>query len=169
MQTPDPIEAALARLMPTAMSVSGQRSIEDMLDGLAAELPAAASRSASIVPWYRRPLTGLAAAAAIAGILAVPALLTGGKPAARAPHYAQSGIVGASTESPADDLQLLSEADRIESMSDEGWVANPDGSAMQAVRVRSLGVNTFKDRRTGSTIRVSEPREETVLMPVSSF
>lgn len=161
MQTPDPIEAALARLMPTAMSVSGQRSIEDMLDALAADLPAA-----KVVPWYRRPAIGLSAAAAIAGILAIPALLQTGAPArGLSPRFAQAE----KTEDAAPALQLLSEADRIESMSDEGWVSNPDGSVRQAVRVRTVGENTFKDRETGYTVRVSEPRDETVLMPVSSF
>ncbi|MFD0894244.1 hypothetical protein KBB96_09535 [Luteolibacter ambystomatis] len=158
MQTPDPIEAALARLMPTAMSVSGQRSIEDMLDALAADLPAA-----KVVPWYRRPVIGLSAAAAIAGILAIPAFLhTGGPARTTAPHFAAAPDADAG-------FQLLSEADRIESMSDEGWIANPDGSIRQAVRVHTIGENTFKDRETGYTVRVSEPRDETLLMPVSSF
>ncbi|MGC4013273.1 MAG: hypothetical protein QM755_01975 [Luteolibacter sp.] len=158
MQTPDPIEAALARLMPTAMSVSGQRSIEDMLDGLAAEMP-----SAKVIPWYRRPAFGFSAAAAIAGLLAIPAVMH--------PSGASTGRVIAESAQPATPkgLQLLAESDRIESLSDEGWVASPDGSAMQAVRVRSVGENTFKDRETGYTVRVSEPREETLLMPVSSF
>ena len=32
MHTPESIEAALARLMPPALSETGQRAIEDMLD-----------------------------------------------------------------------------------------------------------------------------------------
>ncbi|BCU79462.1 hypothetical protein [Luteolibacter sp. LG18] len=156
MQTPDPIEAALARLMPTAMSVSGQRSIEEMLDGLAAELPASPVRRA------RGPLIGLAAAAVIAGLVAVPVLFN----PASAPVTGRPALA---TTRGADGIQLVEESDRVESMSDEGWVANPDGSAMQAVRVRVVGENTLKDRETGYTVRVSEPREETILMPVSSF
>jgi hypothetical protein len=54
-------------------------------------------------------------------------------------------------------------------MSDEGWVADPDGSAMQAVRLRMVSEDVVRDEETGYTVTVSEPREEVLLMPVSDF
>jgi hypothetical protein len=46
---------------------------------------------------------------------------------------------------------------------------DPDGAAMQAVRVRVVEANTLRDEETGIVVQVSEPREEMVLTPVSVF
>jgi hypothetical protein len=156
MQAPDPIEAALARLMPTAMSVSGQREIEDMLDELAAELPATPNRR------WKYPIMGLGAAAAIAALVAVPSLLNRSTPGLPFPQIAQAETV-------QPDMQWLEESQRVESMADEGWVSTGEGIAMQAVRVRMIGENTLRDQETGYTVHISEPRSELLLMPVSSF
>jgi hypothetical protein len=59
--------------------------------------------------------------------------------------------------------------DRVEAMSDEGWVADPDGAAMQAVRVRVVEANTLRDEATGIVVQVSDPREEMILTPVTVF
>ena len=64
MQAPNPIESALARLMPPALSEVGQRSIEAMLDELAATTPQA-STPLTHRPWWDRRFTlpvGIAAA-----------------------------------------------------------------------------------------------------------
>lgn len=156
MQAPDPIEAALARLMPTAMSVSGQRSIDEMLDELAAELPAASARR------WKYPIIGLGAAATIAALVALPSLLNRPSPGLSFPQIVQA-------ESAQPDMQWLEESERVESMADEGWVSTGEGIAMQAVRVRMVGENTLRDQETGYTVHISEPRSELLLMPVSSF
>lgn len=155
MQAPDPIEAALARLMPTAMSAAGQRSIEDMLDGLAAESKVVRSRS------FARPLAGLGIAAAIAALVTLPGLLKTGVEIASSPQV-QADVASLG-------VHLVEQSERVESMSDEGWVADPDGSAMQAVRLRMVSEDTVRDEETGYTVRVSEPRDEILLMPVSAF
>lgn len=162
MQTPDSIEAALARLMPPALSESGQRSIEAMLDELAATAPRA---KAAHLPWLRWSVpTGIAAALA-----AVSGWFLWQQPAA-----APIAVVAAPTVAPVvpdhdAGLVLVSESSRVEEMLDEGLVGNPEGSALQAVRFRVVETNTFRDEESGIEVQVSEPREETLLMPVSVF
>lgn len=166
MQTPDSIEAALSRLMPPALSESGQRSIEAMLDELAAAAPSAAAmrrRRLRGVGWSIA--AGIAAAmAAIVGLALQPAP----EPAplvAADPGPAATAVV----EDHDPGLVLVSESSRVEQLSDEGLLGNPDGEAMRAVRCRVIDANTFRDEETGIVVQVSEPREETILVPVSIF
>ena len=166
MQTPDSIEAALSRLMPPALSDSGQRSIEAMLDELAVTAPSAAAIRRRRVRglWLFIP-TGIAAAlAAIAGLALQPE--PGPAPVAAADPVPAATAVA---EEPAPGLVLVSESSRVEQLSDEGLVGNPDGEAMRAVRCRVVDANTFRDEETGIVVQVTEPREETILMPVSIF
>lgn len=153
MPVPDPMEVALARLMPTALSVSGQRSIEEMLDELAAEVPAPVHHR------FRRPLIGLAAAAAVAGVITLSSLF----------HPQAAPMARVLASAPAPGVEWMAQSERVESVADEGWVSGADGSAMQALRLRVVGENTVRDEETGYTVRVSEPREEMLLMPVSAF
>ncbi|MCF7675699.1 MAG: hypothetical protein K9M97_10165, partial [Akkermansiaceae bacterium] len=66
-------------------------------------------------------------------------------------------------------LVLISESSRVEDISDEGWLASPEGGAAQAVRCRVVEASTFRDEETGIEVVVAEPREEVLLMPVSVF
>ena len=160
MQAPNPIESALARLMPPALSEVGQRSIEAMLDELAATTPQASTPLTHRPWWDRRFTLPVGIAAALAALLAlVPRNPTGALPLAI--NWPASEI--------ATGLVLVSESDRIEAMSDEGWVADPDGGAMQAVRVRVVEANTLRDEETGIVVQVSDPREEMILTPVTVF
>jgi hypothetical protein len=159
MPTPDPIEAALSRLMPPALSESGQRAIEAMLDELAAAAPVAlaASPVKRRAVWYLVPF-GIAATLAALLVL-VPRKELGALPQVMARTVAEvkSGLV------------LVGESDRIEAMSDEGWMADEDGTAMQAVRIRVVEANTLRDEASGIVVQVSDPREEMILMPLSVF
>jgi hypothetical protein len=159
MQALDPIEATLARLMPPALSESATRSIEAMLDELAAAA-APQNESAAVQRSSARWLLPLGVAACFAALIAlVPVAGPASGPLAmtRTATTPHSGLV------------LVGESDRIEAMSDEGWMEDPDGAAMQAVRVRVVEANTLRDEETGIVVQVSEPREEMVLTPVSVF
>ncbi|HEY8960896.1 MAG TPA: hypothetical protein VIM57_01745, partial [Luteolibacter sp.] len=148
MREVDPIEAALARLMPVAMSDSGERSIHETLDELAADLP--------VNRWQTRRPWGIGlgiAAAAVAGVfVAWPSL------------HAPAPASVAMEESSASPVEWVGNADRVESLRDEGRISGADGDALQAVSVRVVAENTLRDRETGYTFNISEPREELVLM-----
>jgi hypothetical protein len=153
MRDIDPIEAALARLMPVALSDSGERAIHETLDELAADLPV--NRGQTQRGWGIG--LGIAAAAVVGAFAAWPSLQT------PAPAVA---VLEEEITSP---IEWISNSDRIESLQDEGRISGTDGDALQAVSVRVVAENTLSDRETGYTLRISEPREELVLMPVTSF
>ncbi len=141
------VEAILARLMPPALSVTGQHEIEAMLDELAGPVNQPSARS------WSRWIIGGGMAACLAAALAIPRLTQ--PPAAVA--------------LPAPEILLVGESDRVESMIYEGWREIPDGSAVRAMRVRVVEENSLLDEETGIVMRVSEPREELLLMPISAF
>jgi hypothetical protein len=153
MHKPDPVETILARLMPPGLSESGQRDIEAMLDELAGETQPAAPPAPK--PWHRRiAATGIAAAG-----VAVACIFPGQPPVAK--H-------AAATHEPAGIL-LVSETDRVESMTDEGWQEDSDGSAMRTMRLSVVEENSLLDEQTGIVMQIIEPREEFLFVPVSTF
>ncbi len=159
MQAPDPIEEILARLMPPALSQCRQFEIEEMIDELAG--PDAIAHKFPHPPWWRsRMLIGSGVAAALATLCAfIPS--KSNTSIAQATH--------ASSHLPPSEMVLISESDRIESMTDEGWQDEADGSAMHALRVNAVGKNSLRDEESGMVVQISELREELVLTPISAF
>ena len=159
MQAPDPVETILARLMPQALSQDGQFEMEAMIDDLAGPEADNVVRL-SPVNWTARWIIGGGIAAAIGALCAVFPLHETNNlshAATRIPESSPSGLV------------LLSASDRIESMIDEGWKEDANGAAIHAVRLNVVGENQLRDEETGMLVRISEPREEMLLMPISSF
>lgn len=161
MHKPDPVETILARLMPPGLSEQGLGDIEDMLDELAADAPPVVSVKPASNPWLRWILasSGIAAAGMVAALVF---------PMASVPSPVAKTAQALESETPAG-IVLVSESDRVESMTDEGWQEDSDGSAMRAMRLNVVEENNFFDEETGIVMQVSEPREEVLLMPVSTF
>ena len=160
MHKPDPIETILARLMPPAMSEGGQRDIEDMLDALAASAPQTARAQPGRGPWLRRLIIGGIAAGGVAAAVIFPLA---------SPPVATSWAASRpSGVSPAG-LVLVGESDRVESMTEDGWQEDSEGSPMRALRLNVVEENSLWDEETGIVMQVSEPREELLLTPVSTF
>ena len=156
MQAPDPIETILARLMPPALSQDAQFEMDAMIDELAG--PEAENVvGISSGRWLVRAVIGGGIAAAVGAMFAIFSLSSGSRVAAVLPMPAASGLV------------LISESDRIESMTDEGWQENPDGLAMRAVRLNAVEENNVRDEESGMVVLISEAREEILLMPISAF
>jgi hypothetical protein len=153
MHDRDSVETILARLMPPALSVSAQQDIEAMLDELAG--PAAVNQP-SARSW-RRWIIGGGLAASLAAALAIPHLM---KPATTPETVTATHLP---------EFLLVGESDRVQSMTDEGWREIPDGSAVRAMRVRVIEENSLFDEETGIVMQVSQPREELLLMPISTF
>jgi hypothetical protein len=159
MHDPQSVETILARLMPPAISESGQSNIESMLDELAGE--AAPVRAAPSPSWGRRALiSGIAAT----GIVAAMVFPRAGQQDSPNPHLTANPPAAAVPE-----FVLISESDRVESMTDDGWLEDSDGSAMHAVRLLVIEENNLLDEESGIVMQLSEPREEVLLMPVSAF
>jgi hypothetical protein len=159
MQAPDPVEAILARLMPPALSQGAQFDIEAMIDELAgpeAENVVRISGKAGMKRW----LVGSGIAAAIGVLCALlPMVDRSSEPkvASNLPHQSAPGLV------------LVSESDRVESMTEEGWQDDSEGVAMQTLRMSLVGENRLRDEASGMVVQISEPREEILLMPISTF
>jgi hypothetical protein len=64
---------------------------------------------------------------------------------------------------------VVSESGRVEDMVDVGWSETPDGSAMRTLRLRVVEESRLRDEETGIVMNISQPREEFLLMPVSTF
>ncbi len=162
MHKPDPVESILARLMPPAMSESGMREIEAMIDDLAEETLAGentAPRTRHIFA-KRAGVFGSIAAAGVAAALIFQLIHT--------PASSSGNIVSKVKETPGE-VVLVGETDRVESMTDEGWREDSDGSAMRAMRLNLVEENSLLDEETGIVMKISQPREEYLLMPVSAF
>ncbi len=158
MRVLDPIEemeAVMARLMPPALSQNGQQDLELMIDDLAgpeAENVVQISKTS----WVGRIALGGGIAAALGALIAIFPITD----SAITPLVSQ--------ESPAGWV-LVSESDRVESMTDEGWKEDANGAAIHAVRLNLVGENQMRDEESGLVVQISEPREEILLMPISSF
>lgn len=156
MQT-DAVEAALARLMPPALSQPCQEALDSMIEELSASGPAprAAPTPSSRPTWH---FAAIAAAVALLAGFSIRAIQPVPDLAANSLH---------STSSPG--WILLGEADRIESVTDEGWQEDDDGSTLHAVRLSVVEENSIKDVETGIVVQVSQPREEILYTPVTAF
>ena len=149
MQAPDPIETILGRLMPPALSERRQADIEEML----AELAGPASKEITTISsgkWLARSLIGGGIAAAIGAMCAI------------FPMFRNTASV-----TPAG-FVILSETDRIQSVTDEGWREDSEGSPMHSVRLKSVQENKVRDERSGMVVQICEPREELLMVPAGS-
>jgi hypothetical protein len=152
------IESILSRLMPPALSDAAQHDLESLLDELAATTPDIRPAAALAErPRHWLPITGIAAA--IVAVAGISHLLTPTLPSITARD--------ATPDVPS--IELVGESDYVESMQDDGWRETPEGSAMHALLMRVVEENSLLDHETGIVMRISEPRDELLLMPVSAF
>jgi hypothetical protein len=155
MESPEDLEKALARLMPSAISGKGQRSMEDLIDSLAAGETVATPlpvRKSGYGSWFGG--IGAAAAAVVIGLSLPPR----DAPAVVAkPVAVEGGVV------------LIGQSEVVEEAVPEDWMAETDGVPHRAWRVRVVDRERVRDVETGFEVLVSRPREEVRLMPVTSF
>ena len=153
MQAPDPVEVVLARLMPPALRQDCQNELEAMIDELAGPevIPDNASKG-----WLVRCVIGGGIAAAIGALCAVLPIMQD-RPDAMAEISTGSRLI------------FISESDRIESMADEGWREDADGTARHALRLNAVEENSLLDEESGMVVLISQPREELLLMPINAF
>ncbi len=158
MQAPDPIETVLARLMPPALSQDCQNELEVMLSDLAG--PETAASPISMIRRTGRWVLGGGIAAGIGALVAVSPF-SGKNPAPRTAAVPEVD--------PPSGLVLLSASDRVESITDEGWREDANGAALRALRLNVMEENQVRDEESGMRVRISEPREEMLLVPIREF
>lgn len=160
MRKPDPcaeIEDVLMRLMPVALSDGVQSEIDSQLDDLCGDADISSHKAMDFPRWIAA--SGIAAALVLGFTLYPRAGKTGGDIALRQPLAAvgSPGVV------------LLNEAERVERVSDDGLFVDSGGSAVRKVRLHLVGESRMRDEETGIVVTLREPREETYLVPVSTF
>lgn len=169
MASVEHVEKALERLMPVALSMRATRAIEESIDTLAADHPAEAAPLADTPPptgaggrrgsWIRSGF-GAAAAVTAGGLAALwfwPDRLD------------QWSVAEAPDQAAAENMKLIREVSRVESAVDEGTLADDAGGIHRVLRYRVVGESYVRDGSTGSVVRVVEPREEIVFLPVTAF
>jgi hypothetical protein len=162
MESPEDIEKALARLMPSAISEKGQRSMEDLIDSLAAGeavVELSPVKKPSRLPWFGFGGIGAAAAAVVVAF---------SLPQGESPAVVENAPVRENSSSKAD-VVLIGSSEFVEDAVPEDWMSETDGVPHQAWRVRVVDQERLRDVETGYEVLVSRPREEVRLMPVTSF
>jgi hypothetical protein len=176
MESLEDIEKALSRLVPSAISEKGQQSLEDLIDGLAAEAgeePEVVALPETVTAAPKRRMwnwTGgiAAAAAAVVAALVLPHGNPGGAPRTVA-YHGNPQVSPVSNPAPEDGVVLLGQTERVEAAEPEDWVSEADGVTHRAWRFRVVNEERVQDVQTGYEVTVSHPREKVVLMPVTAF
>jgi hypothetical protein len=155
METPESIERMLKkRLVPSAFSVKGSSALESLIDELAEE---SAPSSVKLGRY-------LSVAAAAAMVMFVGILIS--NPSGEVPAVAGLEDLFAEPQ----DVVLVEDVEGVISAEEnEGLVADKDGSLHRAWHVQVVSEERFHDEKSGEEVRVVYPRDELVLMPVTSF
>ena len=148
------MEAALQRLMPVGLSQAVQEQLEANIDDLADEARGDVFNFRTAAKWSG----GLTAAAVVAFGLFVGFT-----------KYNAKGDEQSVASAAESKVIFLEEADRVEEVSDDGLFVDAGGSAVRKVRVRVVEESRMRDEGTGIEVSLSAPREETYLLPISTF
>jgi hypothetical protein len=155
METPESIERMLEkRLVPCAFSVEGSAALESLIDELAGEAPRTS------VKWGRYVFG--AAAAAVAMFVGIALSI----PAGEVPVVAE---VETLFSEPGEVILIEGVEGVISAEENDGLVADADGSLHRAWHVQVVSEERFHDEQSGQEVRVVSPRDELVLLPVTSF
>lgn len=144
-------EEALQRLIPVGLSEGLQEELDASFDELAGE----------------SKMDFRAAAKWIVGIGAAAAVVMGLFLAFTNTETSGDRLVG--LDEVEADVIFLEELDRVEDVSDEGLYVDAGGSAVRKLRVRLVEETRMRDEETGIVVDLSAPREETYLVPISTF
>jgi hypothetical protein len=150
--SPEKIEQALgSRLIPRGFRDAGRESVHAMLDELAAESPQPGRRIRQGLAW--------SAAAAVLALACLAWWPTG-----------ETAAPLADAVRPVDDVQLLSESvGVVAAEQDADWHTDAEGNFMQTWHLQVIDEQLFHDGETGHEVRVIHPRNEVVLLPISTF
>jgi len=155
METPEEMERRLQRcLTPRGFSDEGMAAMDDLLDELAGDSEEIASFNGHRWAW----VSG-AAAAGIALAFGITWMSQLGQP--------ESSSLVADFVEP---VSLVSEEVGVVAVEEgEQLLSDDEGNLMRAWHMQVVNQERFHDPQTGHEVTVVHPRDEVVLMPVSSF
>ncbi|WP_367872891.1 hypothetical protein [Luteolibacter sp. Populi] len=164
MESPEDIEKALAALVPSAISEQGQRSLDDLIDSLAAgEVPVAELPEPRRRPWGWAGGIGAAAAA-----VALAFQLPGGGSGA----LTQEETLPKTPAIPASAGEVVvshARSEIVDFAEPEGWMSESNGVPRRACRVTYVNQEQVKDMLTGLEVKVKQYGEDTRLLPDNAF
>ncbi len=175
MESPEDIEKALAALVPSALSARGQRSLDELIDSLAAgeaplaELPepeAAPAPAPELAPARRRPWGAWTAATGAAAAAVVLAFQVPGQPFAQGTAQV---VVTPSAAVTTPEVESLGQDEFVDSAVPENWMSVKDGVPHRAMRVRYVTEERLRDNKTGYEMVVSQAHEDVDWSPIDRF
>ena len=161
MESPEDIEKALARLVPSAISEPGQRSLEDLIDSLA--VGEAAVEEMPLPSPRRKPWGWIGGAGAAAAAVALAFVMPSGDTKDASP------LASVPVPEEKDGFLVLAQSKHVESAEPEDWTSEADGVTHRAWRVRVVNQERVQDLETGYEVLVSHPQDEVILRPVNTF
>jgi hypothetical protein len=157
MKPVEQIEASLERMVPVALSQRASRELDEMIDTLAIQTDGK-------TPGRWRAFSGWSA---VAAALAIGVFSTWKwMPWRTAPPHPDAQKI---SMEPKSGVELLKQTNLVGETEDAGMLADSDGGMLRVLRYQVVEEEFIRDKRSGMTVRVTEPREETVLIPVTSF
>lgn len=148
------IERSLERLAPRGFSATGEASLNTLIDELSGETTE--QKGSRVIKWQWA--LGFAAALAMA-LLSWANFTHNDVPTGLARHAAEDSRVELIVES-----EGVVEADNQATL-----LADLEGGLHRAWNVRVINEERFRDLQTGYEVTVTRPRDELVLLPVTSF
>jgi len=164
MKSVEEMERLLERLAPAPMSEEATGAIESMIDSLAQQDSAAEEDHGAAGRTWRRP--GVAAWMSLAAAVLLGAF-AGALAIRRDPQ--PMAVPVAASDDPEGGLEWVGRSDQVGEPEDDGFLADEDGGVHRLLRYRVVEEEVVRDGRSGTLMRVTGPREEMMLVPVSTF
>jgi len=162
MKPAEQIEESLKRLAPTALSQRASESIGSMIDSLAASDADEADEQIESIT-HRRGWSGPVAWSAIAAAVVLGAVF------AWSLRPGDPGPVAKPDKVTVPGFEWVGRTDHVGELEDGGFMADESGRMHRLVRYRVIEEEVVRDGRSGAMMKVTGPREELMLVPVSTF
>jgi hypothetical protein len=162
MKPAEQIEQSLKRLEPTALSQRASDKIGSMIDSLAASASEVEEADIESIT-HRRGWRGPVAWASIAAAVVLGAVLVWSL------GPGDPGPVVKPVPVPVPGFEWVGRTDQVGELEDGGLMADENGRMHRLVRYQVIEEEVVRDGRSGAVMKVTGPREELMLVPVSTF
>ena len=162
MKPAEQIEESLKRLAPAALSERASESIGSMIDSLATSDADEADEQIESITG-RRGWRGPAAWSGIAAAVVIGVVFSWSQ------RPDEAGPVAQPDQMAVPGFEWVGRTDQVGELEDGGLLADESGRVHRMVRYQVIEEEVVRDGRSGAMMRVTGPREELMLVPVSTF